>query len=75
MALRTESFQHGRLRKVLTVDPDQIFDYEGVRVATRLRMDDLFDQTYTLVQVDDVEVDVKLADRMFMESRLGRKCR
>jgi len=71
--LRSEMFEAGdRMRKVLTTDRSEIFEKDGVRIPRKLRMEDLRDQSFTLLEVTEIEVNVELRDRIFTVPSLER---
>jgi hypothetical protein len=71
--LRSEMFEAGdRMRKVLTADRSQIFEEDGVRIPRRQRMEDLRDQSFTVLEVLEIEVGVELRERVFSVSALER---
>jgi len=71
--LRSEMFESGdRLRKVLTADRSRIFEQGDVRIPMVLRMEDLRDQSSTLLEVMEIEVGVKLRERVFTVPSLER---
>ena len=73
VALRTESYEPGdRLRKVLTADPETIERHGDIWVPERLVMRDERDETHTVLRVDEVRLDVEIADRQFSLATLDR---
>jgi hypothetical protein len=71
--LRSEMYETGdRLRKVLTADPSDVYERDGVRIPRRLRMEDRRDQSATDLVVTEIEVEVELKDRIFTVSTLER---
>lgn len=73
LPLRSEMFERGdQLRKVLSVDPSDVFQQGSVRIPRRLRMEDRRDQSETQLLVKEIEVDVELQDRVFSVSTLER---
>lgn len=60
------------LQKRLTADAESLVKEGGVWIATRMRMQDLSNETHTRLHLDGVEIDVEIPDREFSESRLAR---
>jgi hypothetical protein len=76
VVLKSESFEAGdRLRKVLTAKTEPMFQENGVNVPAEVEMNDVRDQTRTLVAIEDLEVDSAVDSRSFEVSELGRHCR
>ena len=71
--LKSEMFEKGgRLRKVMTADRSSIFEENGVRLAKKLRMEDLRDQSKTDLVVTEIEVGGKIPKKTFSITTLER---
>jgi len=76
VVLKSESFEVGdRLRKVLTAKLEPMYTEKGVNAPAEVEMNDVRDQTRTLVAIEDLEVDGQIDSRSFEVSELGRHCR
>ena len=76
VVLKSESYEAGdRLRKVLTAKTEQMFEENGVHAPSEVEMNDVRDQTRTVVAIEDLEVDGEVDSRSFEVSELGRHCR
>jgi len=76
VVLKSESFEVGdRLRKVLTAKLEPMYTEKGVNAPAEVEMNDVRDQTRTLVAIEDLEVDGAVDGRSFEVSELGRHCR
>jgi len=76
VTLRSESFEPGKkLRKVLSVDPEQLQRRNGIWIATELTMRDVRDETQTHVAVEDIEIDQPINDQILSLGQLGRRCK
>jgi hypothetical protein len=76
VVLKSESYEVGeRLRRVLTAKPEPMYEENGVHAPTEVVMNDVRDQTRTIVAIEDLEVDGKVDSRSFEISELGRHCR
>lgn len=74
VVLKSESFERGeRLRKVLTASPSSVIEEGGIHVASEIKMQDVRDETYTDVIVEDLEVDHDVPDADFTISKLSRR--
>ncbi len=62
----------GRLRKVLTADPDSVGPEGPIRLAHSMRIRDLKSEVETEVLVEQVEIDADLSDRLFTPVQLER---
>lgn len=73
VVLRTEFYERGgEPRKVLSADPESLFQ-EGERwLAREVEMVDLRDQTTSWLRIVEVENDVELPDRLFNPTFLDR---
>ena len=72
VALKIEYYERGdQLRKVLTVDPEQITLEKGSHTPRRMRMSDLLEQTRTDVNVEEVEIDPPIRDKVFTKKELA----
>jgi hypothetical protein len=71
--LKTEFYERGgRLRRVLTADPETLIREAGIWVVTELVIRDVRDETLTRVVVEDFEID-EVADKVFSLGRMGRR--
>jgi hypothetical protein len=71
--VKSEMYEAGdRLRKVLTIDPSQIFESNGARIPQRLRMEDHRDKTSTELVVSEIEIGGEIKKRVFSTSYLQR---
>jgi hypothetical protein len=76
VVLKSESYEAGdRLRKVLTAKTEPMYSENGVNAPAEVEMNDVRDQTRTLVAIEDLEVDSAVDSRSFEISELGRHCR
>ncbi len=66
VTLKSESYEPGgRLRKLLSADPDQIQENDGIWVAHEMVMRDLRDETHTAILIESIEVDVPIKESRF----------
>jgi hypothetical protein len=76
VVLKSESYEAGdRVRKVLTARTEQMFTENGINAPSEVTMNDVRDNTHTVVNVEDLEVDGEVDSRSFEISSLGRHCR
>jgi hypothetical protein len=77
LPLRTEFYETAhKLLKILTVDPGEIRRTGGIRLAHSMTIEDLRNEVITELQVEQVQIDLDLPDRMFVPARLDRnQCR
>ena len=76
VVLKSESYEPGeRVRKVLTAKTDQMYTEKGVNAPSEVTMNDLRDNTHTVVVIEDLDVDGEVDTRSFEVSALGRHCR
>jgi len=76
VVLKSESYEAGdRVRKVLTAKTEQMFTEKGINAPSEVTMNDVRDNTHTIVNVEDLEVDGEVDSRSFEVSALGRHCR
>ena len=75
VVLKSESYEQDRLRKVLTAKVDSLYTENGINAPTEVEMKDVRDQTHTLVNIEDLDVDGEVDARSFQVSELGRHCR
>jgi Outer membrane lipoprotein-sorting protein len=76
VVLKSESYETGdRLRRVLVVRTEQMFEDKGIHVPSEATMNDVRDTTHTVVAIEDLEVDGDVQSRSFEVSELGRHCR
>ncbi len=61
-----------RLRKILTIDPNSILEFEGTRIPQRLTLKDLRDKTSTRLVLSEIEVGVDVPRKIFSTSYLQR---
>lgn len=74
VVIKSESYESGhRLRKVMTANPDTVIEDGGIHVASEITMQDVRDETYTNVVVEDLMVDREIGDEEFAISRLSRR--
>lgn len=62
----------GTLWKVMTVDLGSMIERDGVRIPSRLVMEDVLEGSKTSLEVISLEVDVKIERRIFELATLGR---
>ena len=71
--LRSEMFESGgRLRKVMTADPGSLYEADGVRIAQKLTMEDLRDESRTELVVLEIEVGGEIPKKTFSVTTLER---
>jgi hypothetical protein len=71
--IRTEMWEPGeRLRKVLTADLSKLYDENGVRIPTHLRMEDRLGKSSTELILSDIEVGKEIPRRYFEMTALER---
>lgn len=71
--VRTEFFEgEGDPRKVLEVDRASIVNESGLWISRKLTMKDLRDGTETDLQIEQIEIGVKIPRKIFSQSGLGR---
>lgn len=71
VALKTELFENGhQLRKMLSVNPADIQNEDGIHVPRTLLMQDLRDRTETRMLIQDIKTDVTLEDDLFDPAQL-----
>lgn len=71
--IRSEMWEPGeRLRKVLTADLSSLYDEDGVRIPTHLRMEDRLQRSSTDLFFSDIEVGEKIPRRYFDMTALER---
>lgn len=76
VVLKSESYEQGdRVRKVLSAKTDQMYTEKGVTAPSEVTMNDLRDNTHTVVVIEDLDVDGDVDVRSFEVSALGRHCR
>lgn len=74
--IRSEMWEPGeRLRKLLTVDLSKLYDQNGVRIPTHLRMEDQLSRSATDLILSDIEVGKEIPRKYFDMSRLERRWR
>jgi len=70
--LQVESFEPGgRLRKVLRADPAQVHKVGAVYISGLVELEDVVDQTHTIVKVDEVKLDADIPDGRFRPADLS----
>ncbi len=70
---KSEMFEPGgQLRKVMRADLSSLIEQDGVRIPSRLVMEDLLAGSTTTLEVTALEVDKKIRRRIFEISTLGR---
>jgi hypothetical protein len=73
VSLRTELFEKDQqLRKVLTINADDIRNEGNIFIPHALLMKDLRDKTETRMIVEDVHIDVPLEDALFDPEQLKK---
>ncbi|HXK23695.1 MAG TPA: outer membrane lipoprotein-sorting protein, partial [Myxococcota bacterium] len=76
VVLKSESYEAGdRMRKVLTAKTEQMYTEKGISAPSEVDLNDLRDNTHTVVVIEDLDVDGELDSRSFEVSALGRHCR
>ncbi|MCP5056650.1 MAG: outer membrane lipoprotein-sorting protein [bacterium] len=71
--MKSEMFAPGgSLRKVMRADLDSTIERDGVRIPSRLSMEDVLEGSTTSLEVTSLEVDVKIKRRIFELATLGR---
>lgn len=76
MVLKSESYEAGdRVRKSLVARTEQMFSEKGVNAPSEVTMNDVRDNTKTIVNIEDFDVDGDVDSRSFEVSALGRHCR
>ena len=76
VALKTVFYEAGdQIRKTLLADASSIEQIDGVWIPRKVRIEDARTQTHTELEVDKIEFDVEIPDRMFTRSSLERKGR
>lgn len=74
VTLKTELFEPGgRLRKILTVNPETIRQTGGIYVPMEVVIRDLRDKTKTTMVIDEINIDVPLEDALFDPNQLKKK--
>ena len=74
--IRTELYEvGGRLRKLLTANPDRIEDTQGLWLPRELVMEDVRDQTQTTLVIESIEVNKEIPNKLFRVDRLERTSR
>ncbi len=74
--IRTELYEvGGRLRKLLTANPDRIEDTQGLWLPRELVMEDVRDQTQTTLVIESIEVNHEIPNTLFRVDRLERTSR
>jgi len=72
-AVRTEMYERGdRLRKVMTTDPSDLHVQKTARIPRKLKMSDERDETSTVLEVLEIEVDVPIKRKFFSSAHLER---
>ena len=72
VVLQVDSFEPGgRLRKVLRADPTKVQQIGELYIAGALELEDVIDQTHTVVKVDEVKLDVDIPDGRFRPADLS----
>ena len=61
-----------RLRKLLTTDLSKLYDQNGVRIPTHLRMEDQLSRSSTDLILSDIEVGGEIPRRYFEMTTLER---
>lgn len=73
LPVRTEFYEAGdRLRKVMTLDPEQVFEQDGARIPMHVEMTDRLEESRTELDVLEVEVGRKVPRRVFDMKALER---
>ena len=74
--VKTELYEAGgRLRKVLRTDVTKLLELDGLRLPGSLRMEDLLNQSSTVLEIDEVVLGSELPRRLFDASALERSGR
>jgi outer membrane lipoprotein-sorting protein len=74
VTLKTELLeQGGRLRKTLTVKPEDIRQIGGIHVPMEVIIKDLRDKTKTTMVIDEISINVPLEDDLFDPTQLKKK--
>ncbi|MCK5480817.1 MAG: outer membrane lipoprotein-sorting protein, partial [Gammaproteobacteria bacterium] len=74
VTLKTELLEPGgRLRKILTVNPETIRQTGGIYVPMEVVIRDLRDKTKTTMVIDEINIDVPLEDALFDPNQLKKK--
>ena len=69
--LKTEMYETGsKLRKVLTINRENLFHSNGAVIPQEVVMKDLRDQTSTRLVIKDIEIDIKIPRKFFSKSGL-----
>ena len=70
--LQVESFETGgRLRKVLRADPAHVQKVGEVYIGEAIELEDVVEQTHTVVKLDDVKLDTEIPDSRFSPKDLS----
>ncbi|MBW2395400.1 MAG: outer membrane lipoprotein-sorting protein [Deltaproteobacteria bacterium] len=71
--MKSEMFAPGgTLQKVMRADLGSMIERDGVRIPSRLSMEDVLEGSTTTLEVTSLEVDVKIKRRIFELATLGR---
>ena len=71
--LKSEMWENGdRLRKVMSVDRESVFVQEKIRMPRKIRMDDELNKTFTELEIQTIEVGMKIPRKMFEITTLER---
>jgi len=74
VTLKTEFFENGgQLRKLLTVEPENIRPAGNIQVPMEVLIKDLRDKTKTTIVVNEITVNVPLEDDLFDPTQLTKK--
>jgi hypothetical protein len=74
--IRSEMWEPGeRLRKLLTMDLSKLYDQDGVRIPTHLRMEDQLSRSATDLILSDIEVGGEIPRKYFEMTALERRWR
>ena len=63
------------MRKTLTADVESVSQQGGMWLPMRVRIEDKKTATFTVMEVDEIEFDVDMPDRLFSRSSLERRGR
>jgi hypothetical protein len=73
VAVKTESYETGgRLRKVLTADPEKFLQKGDLWLAQEVVMRDIRDETETHLVIEEIVLDEPLSDKRFRQAELER---
>ncbi len=72
VVLRQESYERGdRLRKVLSIDPNQISHESELYIPRRMLMQDLLEKSSTVLLLEEIEIGRRIPDRTFSRKELA----